>query len=174
MSNFVWLKKPLHSWYFSQILNVTRLHWQCLPATWWCCRTMKQTRNALLVSWIIINVPLSANTWDFLWADFTRVSKAKRIRRCYLKIKSVERKEKVGTLSDFQLSASVSQSREEVKLDPSLSAQVVLQMLSFLLHGWQSGQQHFCLFFHTAVLPQSLSPNDKREIWIRSLGHVQV
>lgn len=64
------------------------------------------------------------------------------------------------TLSDFQLSAGVSQSREQVQLDASLSAQIALQMLSFLLHGWQSGQQHVRLFLHAVVLSQSLSPKN--------------
>lgn len=65
---------------------------------------------------------------------------------------------RVGTLSDLQLPAGVSQSREQVQFDAGLGAQVVLQMLSFLLHGRQSGQQHVRLFLHTAVLSKSLSP----------------
>lgn len=67
------------------------------------------------------------------------------------------------TLSDLQLSTGVSQCREQVQFDAGLSAQVVLQMLSFLLHGWQSGQQHVCLFLHTAVLSKSLSRRRRRK-----------
>lgn len=63
-------------------------------------------------------------------------------------------------MSDLQLPAGVSQSREQVQFDAGLGAQVVLQMLSVLLHGRQCGQQHVCLFLHAAVLPQSLRPKE--------------
>lgn len=69
---------------------------------------------------------------------------------------------RAGTLSNLQLPACVSQSGEQVQFDASLGAQVVLQMLSLLLHGRQSGQQHVCLFLHTAVLSQSLSAETHR------------
>lgn len=73
-----------------------------------------------------------------------------------------ENEYRIETLSDLQLSAGVSQGGEQVQFDASLGAQVVLQMLSLLLHGRQSGQQHVCLFLHTAVLSQSLSPRTRR------------
>lgn len=63
-------------------------------------------------------------------------------------------------MSDLQLPAGVSQSREQVQFDAGLGAQVVLQMLSVLLHGRQRGQQHVRLFLHAAVLPQSLRPKE--------------
>lgn len=67
---------------------------------------------------------------------------------------------RLRTLSDLQLSACVSQSGEQVQFDASLGAQIALQMLSLLLHGGQSGQQHVRVFLHAVVLPQSLSPEN--------------
>lgn len=70
------------------------------------------------------------------------------------------RRIKLRTLSDFQLSACVSQSGEQVQFDASLGTQIALQMLSLLLHGGQSGQQHVRVFLHAVVLPQSLCPEN--------------
>lgn len=77
---------------------------------------------------------------------------------------------KGATLSDFQLPACISQSGEQVQLDAGLCAQVVLQVLSLLLHGGQRGQQHVRLLLHAAVLPQSLSAK-KRETGDIHDGH---
>lgn len=68
-----------------------------------------------------------------------------------------------GTLRDLQLPACVSESWEQVQLDASLGAQIALQMLSLLLHGWQGGQQHVRLFLHALVLSQSLGPHNTSE-----------
>lgn len=67
---------------------------------------------------------------------------------------------RLRTLSDLQLSACVSQRGKQVQFDASLGAQIALQMLSLLLHGGQSGQQHVRVFLHAVVLPQSLSPEN--------------
>lgn len=74
-------------------------------------------------------------------------------------------------MSDLQLSAGVSQRREEVQLDPGLGAQVVLQVLSLLLHGRQGGEQHVRLFLHATVLSQSLSSTTQTSVIRTAAGY---
>lgn len=59
-------------------------------------------------------------------------------------------------MSDLQLPSRVPQSGEQVQLDAGLSAQVALQVLSFILHRRQGGQQQLRVLLHAAVRPQGL------------------
>ena len=60
------------------------------------------------------------------------------------------------TLCDLQLAPGVPQGGEQVQFDARLGAQVVLQMLSFVLQCRESGQHGGRVALHTAVLLQSL------------------
>lgn len=68
----------------------------------------------------------------------------------------------MSTLSDLQLPACVPQSGEEVQFDAGLSAQVALQVLGFILHHRQGGEQQLRVLLHAAVRPQSLEEGTDR------------
>lgn len=66
------------------------------------------------------------------------------------------------TLCYLQLPLSIPQSREQVQLDPGLSAQAVLQVLGLLLHRRQSWHQNFRVFLILLILPQLLGRIEMR------------
>lgn len=71
-------------------------------------------------------------------------------------VRRTNKTNKIATLCDLQLPLGVTQSGEQVQLDPGLSAQAVLQVLSLLLHGRQRRHQDLRVLLVLLVLPQLL------------------
>lgn len=71
-------------------------------------------------------------------------------------VRRTNKTNKIATLCDLQLPLGVTQSGEQVQLDPGLSAQAVLQVLSLLLHRRQRRHQDLRVLLVLLVLPQLL------------------